>query len=142
MDDLGKFLRSTATYAAVPATLALIALVLFPGQVLRIAFGAEYAAASTIVLVMIVGHVVLVLSGNPPYILTMTGQQRIVLIVNLGAAIVMVVLGTLGALTYGATGLAAGSSASLIVQHGLLWWLARRKLGLWTHVGRPILPTR
>jgi O-antigen/teichoic acid export membrane protein len=138
--DLEKFLRSTASYAAVPSLLAAAALLMFPGQILAIVFGSEYAAAATILVVMILGQIVGIVVGNPPYILAMAGQQSTVFSVNLAAAAVMAIFGTIGALKFGATGLAIGAAASLIVQQATLWWVARRRLGIWTHLGRPILP--
>ena len=136
--DLETVLRSTATYAAVPSIIALVLLSLFPQQLLQFAFGAEYAGASSAVLVLVIGHVVLVFCGNPPHVLAMTGQQSTVVAVNLLASAVLVIIGYFAADKFGAVGLAAASSTSLAVQHGLLWWLARKKLDVWTHIGRPL----
>jgi len=83
---------------------------------------------------LLVGHYVLVLSGNPQQVLTMTGRHRVVLAVNLVCAVLLVVVGGLGAAWFGAPGLAAGSAASLAMQNAVLWWLARRDLGIRTHV--------
>ena len=138
--ELEKFLRSTASYAAVPSLLAAVALLMFPGLILAIVFGSQYSAAATILVVMIIGQIVGIAVGNPPYVLAMAGQQKIVFSVNLAAAAVMAIFGTIGALKYGGTGLAIGAAASLIVQQATLWWVARRRLGIWTHLGRPILP--
>ena len=138
--ELEKFLRSTASYAAVPSLLAAVVLLMFPGLILAIVFGPEYAAAATILVVMIIGQIVGVAVGNPPYVLAMAGQQKIVFSVNLAAAAVMAIFGTIGAIKFGGTGLAIGAAASLVVQQATLWWVARRRLGIWTHLGRPILP--
>ena len=129
--------RGAASWAAVPSLLALGLLALFPGQILRLVFTGAYADAAPTVLVLAVGHLVLVLSGNPPYVLTMTGRHRTVVAVNVAAALVLLLVGAAGAKWYGAAGLAAGSAASLALQNGLLWWLAKRQLGIWTHVGFP-----
>jgi O-antigen/teichoic acid export membrane protein len=86
------------------------------------------------VLILAVGYLALVLAGNPHYVLTMTGRQRPVLVVNLVSALVLVAAGYVAGRFFGAAGLAAGSASSLLVQNGLLWWMARRELGLWTHV--------
>lgn len=137
--ELEKILRSTATYAAIPSFVALGLLCLFPEQLLNIAFGEDYIGASRTVLILIFGHLILVLCGNPPHILAMTGKQSTVVAVNVLSAAVLVIVGYFAAGRYGAAGLAAASSASLAVQHGVLWWLARKKLELWTHIGRPLL---
>jgi O-antigen/teichoic acid export membrane protein len=139
--ELERVVRQAATYAAIPALFAIVLLALFPETILQFAFGGSYAGAAPTVLVLTVGYLVLVLSGNPPYVLTMTGHHRTVVIVNFIAAIVLVVVGALGAKWYGAPGLAAGSAASFALQNGLLWWLARRRLGVWTHVAMPLRRT-
>ena len=132
--ELERVVRQAATYAAVPALVAIVLLALFPETILRWAFGGSYAGAAPTVLVLTLGYLVLVLSGNPPYVLTMTGHHRTVVVVNLIAAIVLLVFGAIGAKWYGAPGLAAGSAASFALQNGLLWWFARRRLGISTHV--------
>lgn len=133
---LERLVRGAATAAAIPSLAAIVLLMLFPRQLLTLVLGNAYAAAAPILIVMAVGHVVLVLSGNPQHVLTMTGRHRLVLIVNLLSAVVLIVAGSLGARWFGAVGLAAASAGSLIVQNGLLWALTRRDLGIWTHVGR------
>ncbi len=135
--ELERVVRRAANFAAVPALLAILLLALFPETILQGVFGGSYAGAAPTVLVLILGYLVLVLTGNPPYVLTMTGHHRTVAVVNLLAAIVLVVVGALGAKWFGAPGLAAGSAASFALQNGLLWWLARRRLGVSTHVTLP-----
>jgi O-antigen/teichoic acid export membrane protein len=133
--DLERVVRGATTAAAIPALIGLAALTLFPREILGVTLGDSYSGASSTLLVMAAGHYVLVLSGNPQHVLTMTGRHRAVLAVNLASAIILAVAGTIGALAFGAPGLAAGSAASLALQNGVLWWLARRELGIWTHIG-------
>ena len=136
--DLERIVRSTATYAAIPSMIALSLLCLFPESLLSFAFGEEYTGAVTTVLVLIIGHVILVLCGNPPQVLAMTGKQSTVLVVNVLSSVVLLTVGILAAQEYGAVGLAAASTASLAVQHGVMWWLARKQLNVWTHIGKPL----
>ena len=136
--ELERLLRTAATAAAAPALLALMLLAVCPGTVLRLVFGRAYAAAAPAVWVLLFGHLVLVLSGNPPHVLAMTGRHRTVVGVNLVAAMMLIVGGAAGARRWGPAGLAAGSAASLALQNVALWWLAHRQLGLWTHVRWPI----
>ena len=103
-------------------------------------FGSDYVEAAPIAMVMLIGHVVMIAVGNPPHILAMTGEQKSVVVANIGAALCMGCFGWLGALAWEGTGLAIGFTTSLVAQHGLLWWLAKRRVGIWTHVGRPIFP--
>jgi O-antigen/teichoic acid export membrane protein len=132
---LERLLRRAATWAAIPALLALVALVVFPESILRMAFGNSYIGAATTVLVLALGYLGLIISGNPAHLLILTGRHRAVVAVNVAAAIVTALVGGSGALLFGAAGLAAGPAAGLILQNGLLWWLARRHLGISAHIG-------
>ena len=136
--ELERMVRGAATIAAVPALMALGALTLFPRQVLGTVLGGAYAGAETAMVIMSLGHFVLVLSGNPQHVLTMTGRHRAVLVVNFFSAVTLIAVGAVGATFFGAPGLAAGAASSLALQNGVLWWLARRELGIWTHVGWPV----
>jgi O-antigen/teichoic acid export membrane protein len=133
--ELERVLRSAATLAAIPSLVALCALTIFPAQVLGIVFGASYSGAKTSLVVMSLGHLILVLSGNPQHVLSLTGRHRLVLVVNLASAAVLAIVGVVAGRAFGAPGLAAGAAISLALQNGVLWWLARRELGIWTHVG-------
>jgi O-antigen/teichoic acid export membrane protein len=135
--DLQRLWRGAALAAAAPALAALGGLMLFPETVLRLVFGPSYAGAAALIVVLGLGHLVLVLSGNPVHVLVMTGRHRVALMVNVLAALILVCGGWLATRQFGSLGLAAASASSLAVQNGLLWWLARRHAGIWTHVGWP-----
>jgi O-antigen/teichoic acid export membrane protein len=133
--ELERVLRNAATLAAIPSLVALGALTIFPGQILGMVFGGSYSGAKATLVVMSLGHHILVLSGNPQHVLALTGRHRLVLIVNLASAAVLSIVGVAAGRIFGAPGLAAGAAISLAFQNGVLWWLARRELGIWTHVG-------
>jgi O-antigen/teichoic acid export membrane protein len=128
-------IRGAATAAAIPSLVAIAVLAMFPSQVLTLVLGSAYAGAAPALVVMSIGQVVLVLSGNPQHVLAMTGRHRMVLVVNLLSAAILILAGAVGAMVWGPVGLAGASATSLAVQNGLLWVLARRELGIWTHVG-------
>jgi O-antigen/teichoic acid export membrane protein len=134
--ELEQVVRNAATAAAIPSLAALFLLILFPRQILTLVLGGAYASAAPALLIMTMGHIVLVLSGNPQHVLTMTGRHRAVLVVNCLSAAVLLVLGAIGANFLGSTGLAVAAAVSVALQNGLLWVVARRELGIWTHVGR------
>lgn len=138
--ELERVIRTASNYAAIPALCALLMLMAFPESILQLVFGGSYTGAAPTVMVLTTGYLALVLFGNPPHVLTMTGRHQTVLVINAIAAIVLVVVGDLGAKLYGAPGLAAGSALSFAFQNASLWWLAKRKLDVWTHVG-PSFPS-
>jgi O-antigen/teichoic acid export membrane protein len=133
--ELEQVLRGSATIAALAALLALAALVFFPGPVLRLVFGPSYSGAAPYILVLAVGHLALVLSGNPVHTLALTGHHRTALAVNVFTTVLLAVGGWWGARWFGAQGLAVAAATSLALQSGLLWYLARKKVGIWTHAG-------
>lgn len=135
--ELESLIRSAATAAAVPALVAIGLMFVFPGALLGTVFGPAYTGAGATLLALLVGHLVLIISGNPQHVLIMTGRHRVVLLVNLIAALVLVGAGIFGAATWGPIGLAAASSAALSLQNGALWWIAHRELHVWTHIGWP-----
>jgi O-antigen/teichoic acid export membrane protein len=110
-------------------------LTLFPGPVLGFFLRDSYSQAGSIVVILAAGYFALIVFGNAQYVLTMTGRHRAVLAVNCMSAVVLLAASIVGASQFGAAGLAAGSALSLVVQNGTLWWLARRELGIWTHIG-------
>jgi hypothetical protein len=112
----------------------LAALAIFPDAILQMLFGGSFSGAAPVLLPLVVGQLAHVLFGNPGYVLSMTGHHRTVLWINLVAVAVLVAGGVIGARVAGPVGLAVGSAACLTVQNGLLWWFARRRLGIWTHV--------
>jgi O-antigen/teichoic acid export membrane protein len=139
LSDLQALMRGAAGLAAVPSLTALALLVAFPEQALYVLFGGSYAGAAGMIRIMAVGNLVLILSGNPINILALTGRHRTVLVVNLLSASVIAIGGPLAAIWFGGYGLAGTSAAALALQNALLWWLARRQSGVWTHVGIPSL---
>jgi O-antigen/teichoic acid export membrane protein len=135
--ELQDLLRGSATWAAMPSLAALVLLVLFPAPLLSLVWGGSYAGAAPLVRILAVGSLALILSGNPVHALSLTGRHRGALAINVIAALVMTIAGPLLAIGFGAAGLAWGAAAALAIQNVLLWWLARRELGVWTHVRFP-----
>ena len=135
--ELQDLLRGSAALAAVPSLAALLMLVLFPAALLNLVWGGSYAGAAPLVRILAVGSFALIISGNPVHALSLTGRHRRALAVNVIAALVMTIAGPLLAIQFGAAGLAWASAAALTIQNVLLWWLARRELGVWTHIRFP-----
>ena len=139
--ELQRVVRSAASWAAIPAIAALVLLVAFPRLLIGSVFGDSYDAAWPTVLALAAGYLVLVLSGNAIHTLALTGNHRAALAGNIAATVVLMVGGPIGAVTLGAPGLALASAGSLAAQNILCWLMARRFLGIWTHIGelRPAL---
>jgi O-antigen/teichoic acid export membrane protein len=136
---LQNLLRGSAGLAALPSLAAMVLLVVFPGFVLSKLFGDSYGGAVLPMRILAVGNLVLILTGNPINPLTLTGYHRLVLPVNLLSAVFIAIAGPLAGMKFGVAGLSWVSTGALTLQNGLLWWLAWRKVGIWTHVGLPSL---
>jgi len=132
--DLEKNYRSVMTMAAIPAIIGISIFAMFPVQVLTMIFGESFSAASTIVVPLFFGLAALVFFGSPSDVLAITGNHRLVLMVNVFSAVALVTSGFIGAYFGGAIGLAIGSSIAAVIQNGILWWIARKRLGIWTHL--------
>lgn len=136
--ELQAVVRSSCTWAAIPAGAAIVILILFPRPVLSLVFGQSFADAAPLLLPLAIGVVGLIASGNPSYILLLTGQQSVVLAVHVVASAILAIGGVLGAKYYGASGLAIASATSVVVQNVALWWLAHQQKNIWTHPGKPL----
>lgn len=137
LSELQNMLQGTAFIAAVPALAASLPLLFFPEWTLGVILPERYMLAAPYLQVLVAGYLVLVLTGNPQHVLTMTGHHKVAVIVNLISFALLLGLGCGLTYHYGAMGLAIAASASLSVQNLLLWILARQLVGVWTHVGLP-----
>jgi O-antigen/teichoic acid export membrane protein len=133
-DELERTVRGAATAAALPSLLVLLIIIALPKWSLQLVFGEAYVGAAAALLMLALGQIVLVLSGNPQHVLTMTGRHRAVFVINLLSSAILIGGGVLGARQFGAAGLAGASAASLAFQNGAMWWIVRRELGINTHV--------
>jgi O-antigen/teichoic acid export membrane protein len=133
--DLQNLLRGSAGLSAVPSAAALLILVLFPASTLQLLFGSSYAAAAPIIRIMAVGYLAFIFIGSANNLLILTGGHHIALAINVLAASYTGLVGPIAARNFGTVGLAWASTGALAMQCLLLWWLAQRSTGIWTHIG-------
>jgi O-antigen/teichoic acid export membrane protein len=103
-----------------------------PGLLLEVAFGAPYREAALPLLLLTVANVGNVLSGMCGTALTMSHQEGAVAAVQSSSVGLRVVLGTAAAVVFGLVGLAAVAAVLTVLTYTAMWWLARRRLGLRT----------
>jgi O-antigen/teichoic acid export membrane protein len=133
--DLERTLRFTATLASIPAFLALIAFALLGEPILTLIYGDYYGVHDgTVVLTLLsIGQTVGVFTGACAMTLMMTGHQMISMAVTIATG-VLTIIADLGVVDpYGPTGVAAATCGGVILQSVLMWLMARRKTGMWTH---------
>ena len=131
--ELERLLRHTASLAAIPSLGALLLLIVCGGPALTLLFGPFYAQAALPLAILSAGQLCPVVVGCCGVTLEMTGHQNRSLLVYLVAALTFVVAGPLATAWFGLIGLSIASAVVMVVQSIALWWLARVRLGVWTH---------
>jgi O-antigen/teichoic acid export membrane protein len=133
LKEIESLLRGAASWAAWPSSVAIVVLLVAGGPVLELLFGPYFRQAAGPLRILAVGQLFLVCAGAAGYALEMTGRQMCSLLVNLLDAVAMVALGTWAATHYGIVGLALASTAVVAAHSIVIWVLARRLVGVWTH---------
>lgn len=134
LSELQKLLQTTALIAAIPSLIAALPLLIAPEWTLSVILKERFVAAAPCLQILVIGYIVLVVTGNPQQALTMTGYHRVAMAVNLIACGLLFGLGYWMTQHWGIKGLAFAATVSLSAQNLLLWGLARRLTGVWTHV--------
>jgi O-antigen/teichoic acid export membrane protein len=127
--------RRLAAGALVPSAVMLSACVAAPALVLRLLLGPGYEVGAPVLAVLALGQAVNVTAGLCGTVLTMSGQERVVLGVTGVGAVASVLAGLGGAVLGGPVGLAVAASLTTSVTYGALWWSCRRRLGIRTEPG-------
>lgn len=131
--QLERLARTGATVALAPTLLAALPCLLFPRQVMGLAFGEFYEAGSVLLLVLVIGSVLNVASGPNLLTLMMRGGERQAMVGMVLAVAFMFGAGWFGARWWGAVGVAVASLAARVIQ--ILWmsWQVQRRVGVRTH---------
>ncbi len=140
--DMERALRAVATLAGIPSFLVLLVFVFFGRTVMGVVFTAQYRDGATILVILSVARLIGIWTGSCSVALMMTGHQRVTMYVALTGGTASVVGGILVAPHLGAVGVAIVTGAAQVVQNLVQLLLARRLVGVWTHIQfspRPIL---
>lgn len=122
--------------------LPLAALYLFAGEeFLTFAFGEEYGAAETILVVLSLGQLVLLIRGNTDTALAMTGHERSLGRMTTVSVVINLVLNLTLIPRYGAVGAAAATATALTAQSLFMWLLTRKLLGIDMSIFASVMPT-
>ena len=136
--ELQRVIRQATSLAAVPAIVAAVALIVLPQQVLGLAFGPQYKAAASVLVILTLGQLTANCLGPCGYALLMTGRRWTVLCITLGCGVSAIVIGALGAHFGGLLGLAIAAAVCTATQITLEWLAARYFIGVWCHAS-PLL---
>ena len=128
--ELQKVVGLATFVSSVPALMIGTVLLIFPEQVLAVAFGEYYSQAAPILRLLVVGQLVCVLTGPSETILMMAGCERMTLIVNVVVAFAIVGLASLGISLNGVMGLAIAIALITILQNVFTCWLTAKYVGV------------
>lgn len=133
--ELERVLRATASLAGIPAFLLLAGFALLGGPILGLVFGDYYREGATVLVLLSLGQMVNVWVGACGIALVMTGNHITVMAITVASSVVMVVGGLNVVGPYGATGVAAAAATGVAICNISFWLMAKRKTGMWTHMG-------
>lgn len=132
--DLEVLLRGMTTVVAGASGLVILVLVLFGEQVLTLVFGDFYGAATPVLAILAVGHLLLAATGPCGTMLMMAGHERLKLAVSVASGSYLV-LGSLWAGSrWGVVGVAAVSASNKALNNLATLFLVRWRVGVWSHV--------
>lgn len=134
MSELEGLLQTTSIFAAIPATLALLVLIVAGGPILELLFGGSYRGATLPLSILACGQLVLVFAGSSHTTLLMTGHQNTALAVNAASALLLLICGSLAAMHFGIVGLAVASASIVILENLALIAIIHRRLGIQANV--------
>lgn len=131
---LQTLVRYSAWAAFLPAVCVLLAFLVAGGPILTLAFGSDFAAAKTAVVVLCVGQTINCAAGVVQTLLNMTGHSRDTLKGVTAGGITNVFLNLLLVPRFGAVGAAAATSSGIIVENATCSVLAWRRVRINTTI--------
>lgn len=130
---LQSLLRTGSTVSTVVTGCVWLPMVVLPGLLLSLLFGADFRDSATVLVLLATGYLLNSVTGLSGITLSMSHQEgRVAAVQGLGLGI-RIVLSGLAAWQFGVVGLAAASAFTSVLIYVLLWVEARRKVGVNTH---------
>lgn len=128
-EGLASFAAQTIKWIFWPS-LGAIMMVLALGKPMLWLFGPSFTEAYPVMFVLAIGLLARAAVGPAERLITMVGQQKICAVAYAGALAVNLIGCFALAKPYGGMGVAAATSAAFVVESVLLFWIAKRRLGL------------
>jgi O-antigen/teichoic acid export membrane protein len=131
--------RTSATFATIGSLVLIVPLLVAPELILTVAFGSDFVDATPVLRILAVGQLFNAFTGPCNAVLTMTGRERLVMTMSIVGVCASLTASIVGSLLGGTTGLAIGAAATTAGLWLVMWMLARRVAGVWTHASGRIL---
>lgn len=126
-------IRAAAGAATVPSAALLVLFVFAGGAVMSLVYGPFYADGGSTLAILSVGQFVTVVAGTCGHTLTMTGHERVNMVITLTSGAVMVGAAVLLVRPFGIDGVAWAAAGGLAVTNLLMWAACKRLVGVRTH---------
>ncbi|MCU7932386.1 MAG: oligosaccharide flippase family protein [Candidatus Thiodiazotropha sp. (ex Codakia rugifera)] len=127
---LEKVLRGTATLLAIPALLASVILITFREELLILLYGDDYIDSAQVFLILTIGQLVNVLTGQSSIVLGLCGHQNALMYVSIISGIIGIALSSILVNSYGIIGIAIGVSIGLALSNIISLYLVHRYIGI------------
>ena len=132
--EMENVIRLMATLAGFPAMLVLLGFIFLGGPLLNWAFGDFYENGAVVLALLGIGKLATVLTGSCGITLMMTGYQKIMMKITMFNGIFSTLISILLVERFGVEGLAIGMALSMIIMNLLMWYFAKMRVGIWTHI--------
>jgi O-antigen/teichoic acid export membrane protein len=129
---LERVLRSGTTVATVVSGLMWVPMIAVPGLLLATLFGPGFRDASTILVLLTIGILPSVVTGNSGTVLTMSHHEGVMASLQWVTVAVRAVGALVAGGLWGLTGLGVSSAVATALLGVGSWWLAHARTGVWT----------
>ena len=129
-----RTLRGTAFVVGLPAMAIVLGFVLGGGPLLRVVFGPAYEGGATVLSLLCIGQTANILTGSSLFALLMTGHGVAAMWISGSMGLLAIAACLVAVKLWGAVGVAAAVSSVIVVQQLVTLLVARRLVGVWTHV--------
>ena len=137
-EELGKLMRTSTNWGLYLAVPLFAFFFVVPGLVLRVTFGDPYEAASVVLVILAVGQLVNVGTGNVGVLLVTSGNQGAWVWLSFGALVTNGVIGMALTPAYGILGASIGNLLANLVLFGGGTLVARARLEVWPYERRTL----
>jgi O-antigen/teichoic acid export membrane protein len=134
-EDLEHALRGMSTLTGIPAWLASMGCIFFPGPILGLVYPDYYREGALVLALLSIGLFASVCAGSCGIVLAYTGHQKTLMVITIATSAATLIAMLATAEPYGIVGVAMSRTVGQVLQNGIVLLVVKQKTGMWTHVG-------
>jgi O-antigen/teichoic acid export membrane protein len=123
-------LRGTATLLAAPTFVIVMFMIVLRDELMTFIYGSNYVESSDVFLILIIGQLINILTGQNTVLLSLTGHQKLLMRVALLCVFVSFTVSYMLVRQLGIEGIALGVSLGLFLSNTISLYLVHRKIGI------------